>query len=437
MEILVIILLNLITFLPSLKLGHVSDDLPALSLKYKTRRESIFWKLVSVATGNRKIDHGLNLAVHTLTSVFMYLALGSNNISLMAALLFSVNPLNLQSSVWISGRNYSWCALFLMTGLYLPYTAFLFLVGSIWNPVMFFAPMAFIGSNMPYLALVLPVLWFVNRKRLFSELKTRRGHEAIAFDRKLSIQKLIVATKIYGYYFTLCLIPFKLTWYDNFMQSGAGGGNDLERKKALRLNWPFWVGLGLLIFMLYSLTNWTSVSWGIFWYSVCIGPYLNLYRANQEIATRYCYIPLIGLMYALAHFLSPVMFAFILGAYLTRTLAFYTRAYRDDYWLIEASVVEENQAWYAWHIRAHKRWNQQSYREALNMWVMAKMISPKEFKILFNIAVVLKVLKKHEESEQFMKQAEENIVKGQEEVSQRLIREYRNMEQTKQAPLLR
>jgi hypothetical protein len=156
---------------------------------------------------------------------------------------------------------------------------------------------------------------------------------------------------------------------------------------------------------------------------------------SQEIAERYCYIACIGVMFALAQVMSPILFAFIMGIYITR-LILLIPALKDDYWLVEYAVSEDPAAWFAWHIRAHKRWNQQSYREALNCWVMAKMISPKEFKILFNIAVVLKVLRNDKESAEYMELAKANIIKGQEKLSMDLIEQY-NRPKNGGLPLLR
>ena len=95
--------------------------------------------------------------------------------------------------------------------------------------------------------------------------------------------------------------------------------------------------------------------------------------------------------------------------------------YKDDYWIVEFSVMNDPFAWFSWHTRAMKRWDSKSYKEALVMWVMAKMISPKEFKLLFNIAVVLRILNNYKESDEFLKLAEECIIKGQEEVSKNVI----------------
>jgi hypothetical protein len=71
-----------------------------------------------------------------------------------------------------------------------------------------------------------------------------------------------------------------------------------------------------------------------------------------------------------------------------------------------------------------KRWDAQSYREALINWVMAKLISPNEFKLLFNISVVLRLLKKDNEAKEYFALALKNIIPGQEEELKPLIKEW-------------
>jgi len=101
------------------------------------------------------------------------------------------------------------------------------------------------------------------------------------------------------------------------------------------------------------------------------------------------------------------------------------RMYTDDYWLLETAVIEDHQAWFAWHMRGRKRWDVGSCKEALIMWVMAKLISPKEFKVLYNIAVVLRLLKKDQEAEAYIQLAEANVIKGQEEQMKVIIDNFR------------
>ena len=132
-------------------------------------------------------------------------------------------------------------------------------------------------------------------------------------------------------------------------------------------------------------------------------------------------------MFALANIIIayPIVIAVILTVYIVR-LFYYLPAFTDDYNLVEYAVLESPQSWYAWHTRALKRFAQHSYREALNMWVMAKLISPKEFKVIMNIAVMLKMLRKDEEAEKFLLLAEENVVPGQEEMAANIIKDARS-----------
>ena len=110
--------------------------------------------------------------------------------------------------------------------------------------------------------------------------------------------------------------------------------------------------------------------------------------------------------------------------YSTRTF-FTLKLYQDEYWITECAVIEDPHAWWAWHCRAMKRWDTQSYKEALILWVMAKLISPKEFKVLLNIATCLRLLRNDKEADEYVRLAEENIVPGQEEASRRFIEDHR------------
>jgi len=56
---------------------------------------------------------------------------------------------------------------------------------------------------------------------------------------------------------------------------------------------------------------------------------------------------------------------------------------------------------------------------------MAKMISPHEFKILHNIAIVLRMLNKKEESVKYLEEAMKHVVKGQEQHAKNLQINYK------------
>lgn len=422
-NIILIVSFNLLIYARMLKCGYVSDDLLSEKRRAekKVGKDERIWQ--SSTSGNMVKDHARSIAVHAATCVMIYLALGANNIALTCALLFSANPMNNQGVCWISGRHYAWCALFLMMAKASGYLGLPAMIAATVHPTALFAPLGYIGSPQWYLILFLTVVWLIHWKNLKREVGVRRGNEMVDFDKKISLEKIIVAIKIYGWYFAICVFPWSITWYHSFMQSGAGAGNDIMAKRATKLDIFFWIGIALGLYLMYSIFNWTPASWGILWYTCAIAPYLNLFRMQQEIAERYCYIANIGVMFAMANIVPPFAFAFILGGYVARITTYIT-AYTDDYWLIEKSVNEDPAAWYCWYVRAHKRWQQQCVREALNCWVMAKMLSPKEFKILYNIAVVLKFLKQDAESVSFMQQAKDNVIKGQEKTAEILFRDY-------------
>ena len=216
-EMLIIVLINLVFYYRTLSLGYVSDDLPALNVKYKNRWERILKCLIAHPTGNKQIDHGLSIVAHTLVCLLIYLALGQNHISFIAAVLYSVNPANNQGSIWISGRGYVWCTALTLAGLFMPYLSPLTAIGASINPAGFFSPLAYIGSERWYLAGIVILPWIFKYKKLKKEIKDRRKREAVAFDKKLSLAKIIIAIKIYGFYFIFCLFAFRLTWYHSFM----------------------------------------------------------------------------------------------------------------------------------------------------------------------------------------------------------------------------
>jgi len=325
----------------TIKFGYISDDLLSEQRRVnkKVAPDERVWQ--SSTSGNTKKDHMISIAVHTAVSVMIYFAMGQTMIAFWAAMLFCANPVNNQGAVWISGRHYAWCALFLMTAKACVWIAPFSMIAATVHPTALFAPLGYIGSSQWYLVLILPIVWAIHFKKFKKEVKIRRGFERVTFDRKLSWAKIIIAIKTYGWYFVLCLFPWSLTWYHSFMQSGAGAGNELMAKKSRRLDWCFWVGLALMGYLVYSaIFNWTLTSWGIFWYSICIAPYLNLFRMQQEIAERYVYNANIGVMFALATISPVAVITLFLGGYIARLLK-YLPAYIDDYWLIERSLCED------------------------------------------------------------------------------------------------
>ncbi len=422
----IILLVNLIFYARTVRYKYVSDDIPVSQKPphFRNKWHKYWLHFIGAAKLSPQLDHLQTLLIHAVICVLIYLAFGKNNISFLAALLYTFNPVNNQGSVWISGRGYTLPALALLGAMAFPILSPILLFFCSWFTAGFLAPLGLIGSPQWYLLTVMPLIWFLHSRKFKKAVISKREGETYTEDQRFHPRKIILAIKTFGFYLVLCIFPYKITFYHSFLQSCAG--NSIMRKRAYYPSHFFWIGLVSIIgWGIYSLHHWTAISWGFLWYALNIAPYCNLIRVNQEIAERFVYIANIGLMFLLSNIIigHPFVIIGILTFYITR-MWYVMPMYVDDYWITEYAVAEDPGAWYAWHVRGMKRWSTQSYKEALILWVMAKLISPKEFKVLMNIATVLRCLKNNAEADEYVKLAAANIVEGQEKEAWAVIKDH-------------
>ena len=446
-KIAIIIVVNLALYLKTLRYKFVSDDFSVWRNPPKTknqwhmrwlqfmgqlkRQSTAFipvWDKGRLHMGripSEEQEHLLALLIHTALCILIYFAFGQNNISFVAALLYSTNPANNQGTIWPGGRGYVLPAIGLIGAIAFPYISPLALFFCTSFTIGFLAPLALIGSNDWFILVFAIIAWAIHSKKFFTAVKSKHDTESFTEDKRFHPRKLILGVKTFGFYLTLCLIPFKITFYHNFLQSCAG--NIIMRKRAYSLCKFFWTGLVVLIaWAVYAYHNWDTLAWAMFAFMITIVPFCNLRRSNQEIAERFTALPNIFLMYFLAQIIAtyPIAVIAFLVFYATRT--FYTLiTYQDEYYITEMAIIEDQYAWWAWHCRAMKRWETKSYREALILWVMALRISPKEFKLLMNLATVLRYLRNDKEADQYLKLAADNIVEGQEKESWGFIKDHK------------
>ena len=441
-----IVVVNLALYLKTLRFKFVSDDFSCwknppvaknpwhkLWLQISGQMK-IYAKSVRFAVANKKlymaivrceeIEHLLALFLHIAICISIYFAFGASWVSFIAAMLYSVNPVNNQGTIWPSGRGYVFPILGVLLAMALPLASPLFLFCGTWYTAGFLAPLALIGSTKWYILASMPIIWYLHSRKFTKAVKNKQAMENFDEDKIVHPKKLILGVKSFGFYLFLCIIPFRITFYHNFLQSSAGS----MKHKNYTLCRYFWLGLtAIATWVYFAMTApWNPLLWATLAFFITIGPFCNIVRANQEIAERFAALPNVFLMYALAQVIAiyPAIFAAFLAFYATRT--FYTLTmYKDEYFITEVAVIEDPHAWWAWHCRAMKRWDTQSYKEALILWVMAKLISPNEFKVLINIATCLRLLKNDAEADQYLALAEANIVPGQEENARQFISDHR------------
>ena len=439
----IILLVNIVFYWKTIYYGYVSDDLPATQRNYPGN----IWKhALLILEGHLKshrkgkdyphIDHFITFIIHAFVCVGIYLGFGGNNVSFIASLLFSVNPINNQVAVWIAGRNYAFAALGMVWALALPMEmGGLMLLGATYSNAGFLMPVVLLGSSHPYLFIFAPLVWLYQWKRFNKNVTNKLRMEMLDEDKSIHVRKLILATKTFGFYLIHALIPIKTTFYHSLLESIAGS----RRYKAYNLCRFFWIGvISICAMIAYICTHkWDMVCFGILWWCVGILPFLNLRRIQQEIAERYAYVANIGLMVCLGSFIvgNDLFVAGFLMMYATK-MWFYIDGYKSDFWMVETSTLNSPDSWFGLHIAATKRFEAQSYIEAIYYWNEAKRISPNEFKLLYNLAVCsLMLFRNTKEANSLMAEAEKNIPKGQEVNCKNLIISFKMAQNNPQAKL--
>ena len=437
-NILIIVCCSILFFARTLNYKYTSDDIPTYNATKDMYKDCwwkrLFFEIEGSIKINAKRDHIVTMILHTLVCVFIYVGFGMTQTSFYAALLFMVNPTNNQGSIWISGRGYVLPTLLLLAAISFPYVSPIFLLGATYFHTGFLTSVMFFFSPHQWLLLFMPFIWMFWFKRFRGLVKQKVDKEMFGEDKKIKLSKLVIFFKTFGFYLTLCLFPFRTTFYHAYMQSMSG--NELMKKRAYKIDRYFFIGITSFIAMIYFIYTdpFSLRSLAISWWICGIAPYCNLFRFQQEIAERYAYLPLVGLSFILGGVLAefPLFLTAFLSMYATR-LWFYMPAYQDDYYLSEVACLNSRDAWFAWHIRAMKRWDTGARKEALTLWVMAKMVSPHEFKILINISTCLRLLKQDKEADEYLEEAMRHVPEGQEKQTQDL---YKNLKKGKAAIIL-
>lgn len=425
-EIFIIALVNILFYCKTIRYEYVSDDiLSSQRPKDSNKWLHAFWVLEGKLKSTKEIDHAITTLLHILVCIGIYLGFGSNNISFIAALLFSFNPINNQGSVWISGRGYVLSALGMVWALALPMEmGGLMLLGATYSNAGFLMPIVLIGSNHPELLIFLPLVWMYHLKNFKKNVKAKMDMELLIEDKEIHPRKIILAVKTFGIYLSHAIIPFRTTFYHSYLESIAGCRSS-HAYTLCRFFWTGFVSISLMILYI-SIHKWDIVCFGILWWCVGIAPFINVYRMQQELGERYAYLPNIGLMIILSYFIHDhtYLVSGFLAMYATK-LWFFMDGYQNDFWMVEFARMNQPKSWFAWHIAALKRWEKQSYTEAVIFWVIAKSISPKEYKILYNLAASLAVLNNKDEALKLLAEAEKNIPRGQEVACNDMIRNFR------------
>ncbi|KKM03773.1 hypothetical protein LCGC14_1771070 [marine sediment metagenome] len=335
----VIILLNFIVFFRTLRYSTVIDD-NCRRFHEKDVPKNWFIKFYHITRYSgyggftTQVDHLITLLLHTTVCIMIYLIFGRSPVSLVTALLFSIHPVNNQTSIWLNGKRYAVITILtLLMWFFKPYGIFFYLLTPMWH---YGAMPAIILYALKYnwVIWVGVLLIIAFHKNILEKVGTRwermpHGELKIARPRKL-----VILIKMIGYVFLHCLLPRRMSFWHVFME--RFGFSDEDNKYWYSFNKDFYIGLGVtsgLAWLIYF--NWDNpIGFGLFWWVIFVLPWCQFpIGVTQAISERVYYLPNVGLCYALGYFLTEMPYSeYTITAIFTYYLVklwFYMPAYKN------------------------------------------------------------------------------------------------------------
>ena len=185
---------------------------------------------------NYAIEHAFTLLLHTITCVLIYLAFKS----IYPTLLYAIHPMALQTSTWLNGRRYAVnqiITLAIMAGgpvlLPLYFITPSLQVNAIMVPVIFGLP------GMLLVACVIALSWDkVIRPKVADRLKSIVSDDI----RKFTPKRLIVIIRSFGFYMSRMVVPGRAMMIYPILNHW--GCTEEDNKRAYSLDAWFALGLG-------------------------------------------------------------------------------------------------------------------------------------------------------------------------------------------------
>ena len=369
---LIIIGISLLMYLRVLPYDYIIDDQLVPKGKGKNFIHTLWLQLTARKYSNRYIEHLQRILIHAGVSCMIYYAFGQDSIAFIAALMFAVNPVNNNGVAWLNGVGYSVSAFCVLCMLINPIFGAAMYLGTLWwhltafpAPLLYLAGFCLRSQISPWWSLLIllyvGIMWLAKWKVPFGKVQdnatlanrvTVKGQQF----KKIWIGKLIFVVKTFAYYHYLTLLPVRLGLYHTFGYAFA-----LTKKDTM--HWSimsplFFVGIGTIAAHVWIITAFwgTGLAFGLIWFDIFIAQWCNLVLMNQTITERYCYLPAIGMMYALSYAIQmifPYQIAMtvsycMITAYAVK-LFYYLPAYKNMADYVQKNLEEMPDQFAAWN----------------------------------------------------------------------------------------
>ncbi len=429
MKILFLIALNFFVYYRTLRFGLVVDDIN--HKEHIERTPSIFvgpwysqlrhrlYGAGTLAIWNKvepRNEHFLSVAINALISSLIYIAFGSNDVSLWAAILYAVNPVNNQTSIWLNGRRYAVNILIVLAMLITPWAILLYPATALFQVSAVFAPILLGG----YFWLIIPTLLLCG-----GLIETYRRRHAIAVSpeyKAYSLKRLAVIVKSFGFYFFKMLIPGKtLMYYPNlyFWGMTKEGNND-----AYALNRDFIkgvLGLSLAVFGLFYFQGEIKLYW--LFMVLAVAQWSNIITVTMTLADRCMSLPNVFMMFFVSYIAHQLLGAnatillVALGLYYFAKLEIVMEMYKNIESFYNYHLYHNPACISARTFKIIELIQNGDNFAALEEAKQGLRHNPKDFKMLFATAKCLYLINpigNREQIETFLGEAEKNVYLGQE-----------------------
>lgn len=152
-----------------------------------------------------KKDHALTIFIHATICCLIYQALGHNNISFWAAILYSVNPINHQTSIWSNGRRYAINIILVLVMLMMPepWGLLAWICTPFLHLTAVFAPVLMGWKYALAIPVAIAIAWHWQYRDYKMRLSTQKTEEMLKYTPK----RVIPSVKLFGFYFLRAVCP--------------------------------------------------------------------------------------------------------------------------------------------------------------------------------------------------------------------------------------
>lgn len=353
---------------------------------------------------NPMFDHSITLIMHIINCVLIYLAFGSNNVSFLTAILFSIHPAAMQgSSVWLSGKGYSAGLMFCLLAYWLkPLAPILYVIGS-WYMSVLVLPLVFIKTPYWFYIILIPLIFLYRKQQLKAAISFKYSM-VMKTRNPFHWHNILLVFKTIGHYFTLCILPKRLGVHPEYLQ--MYGVTDKETKESLSLkDVYFWIGCAIVLTTGYMFFyQWSPVAFGLMWFFIFIMPWSNWMAAvHQPISERYTVIALPGALYALSNLIvnQPIAYTAFIVYFATITNQFLP-AYRHILDFAVYNIINFPRSFQGWLWKSDIERNFQLWERSFDSAMQAWVLRPDDFLVNNNIATLLLIQRKYKQAEQFL-----------------------------------